>query len=48
MKLLLTWTFLVFTATTVFAQANATTFQDVEVDELYSQQSQPELYCMPR
>ena len=46
MKLLLTWTFLVFTATTVFAQANATTFQDVEVDELYSQKSQPELYCM--
>ena len=46
MKLLLTWAFLMFTATTVFAQANATTFHNAEVDELYHRQTTPELYCL--
>ena len=44
MKFLSTWTAIVLTATSAFA--NASTFQNPEIDELYTQENQPELYCL--
>tara|TARA_B100000902_G_C27141095_1_gene828685 strand:- start:246 stop:812 length:567 start_codon:yes stop_codon:yes gene_type:complete len=44
MKFLATWTAVVLTATS--ALANASTFQNPELDELYTQKNQPELYCL--
>ena len=44
MKFLSTWTAIVLTATS--ALANASTFQNPEIDELYTQENQPELYCL--
>ena len=44
MRILSTWTAIVLTATSAFA--NAGTFQNPEIDELYTQENQPELYCL--
>jgi len=44
MKFLSTWTAIILTATS--ALANASTFQNPELDELYTQKNQPELYCL--
>lgn len=44
MKILPVFTAIVLTATSAFA--NASNFQNPEIDELYTQDSQPELYCL--
>ncbi len=44
MKFLSIWTAVVLTATS--ALASASTFQKPEIDELYTQENQPELYCL--
>ena len=44
MKFLSIWTAVVLTATS--ALASASTFQNPEIDELYTQENQPELYCL--
>ena len=44
MKILPVFTAIVLTATSAFA--NASNFQNPEIDELYTQDTQPELYCL--
>ena len=44
MRILSTWTAIVLTASSAFA--NAGTFQNPKIDELYTQYNQPQLYCL--
>jgi spore germination cell wall hydrolase CwlJ-like protein len=44
MKILSTWTAIVLTATSALASAG--TFQDPDIDELYTEYNQPQLYCL--
>ena len=46
MKINLYWAVAVMTVSTAFAQAGASTFQNAEIEELYTQENQPELYCL--
>ena len=44
MKYLSTWVAMITLATSAYA--NSSTFQSPVLDELYTQESQPELYCL--
>ena len=44
MRILSTWTAIVLTATSALASAG--TFQDPDIDELYTEYNQPQLYCL--
>ena len=46
MKSMIYWAVAVMTVSTAFAQTEASTFQNPELDELYTEQNQPELYCL--
>jgi len=46
MKHLLALSLAVMTVSTAFAQTEASTFQDPQIQELYTQENRPELYCL--
>ena len=46
MKYTIYWAIAVMTVSTAFAQSQASTFQNPEIEELYTESNQPELYCL--
>ena len=46
MKSTIYWAIAVMTVSTAFAQTQASTFQNPEIEELYTEYNQPELYCL--
>ena len=46
MKSMIYWAVAVMTVSTAFAQTEASTFQNPEIDELYTEYNQPQLYCL--
>ena len=46
MKSIIYWAVAVMTVSTAFAQTQASTFQKPQLDELYSEENRPELYCL--
>ena len=46
MKNILALGLVVMTVSTAFAQTEASTFQNPEIEELYTQENRPELYCL--
>ena len=46
MKLTIYWAIAVMTVSTAFAQAQASTFQNPKIEELYTEDNRPELYCL--
>lgn len=46
MKSIIYWATVVMTVSTAFAQTQASTFQKPQLDELYSEENRPELYCL--
>ena len=46
MKSMIYWAVAVMTVSTAFAQTQASTFQKPQLDELYSEENRPELYCL--
>ena len=46
MKLTIYWAIAVMTVLTAFAQAQASTFQNPKIEELYTEDNRPELYCL--
>src|SRR6056300_234304 len=46
MKSTLYWAIAVMTVSTAFAQTEASTFQNPQIEELYTEDNRPELYCL--
>jgi spore germination cell wall hydrolase CwlJ-like protein len=46
MKTTIYWAIAVMTVSTAFAQAGASTFQNPKIEELYTEDNRPELYCL--
>ena len=46
MKSTLYWAIAVMTVSTAFAQTEASTFQKPQLEELYTEENRPELYCL--
>ena len=46
MKSTIYWAIAVMTVSTAFAQSQASTFQKPQLEELYTEENRPELYCL--
>ena len=46
MKSTIIWVIAVMTVSTAFSQTKASTFQNAQVEELYTETNRPELYCL--
>ena len=46
MKLTIYWAIAVMTVSTAFSQTQASTFQNPKIEELYTENNRPELYCL--
>ena len=46
MKTTIYWAIAVMTVSTAFAQAQESTFQNPKIEELYTEDNRPELYCL--